>query len=111
MSGVHYNIPPIPFEDQIKQELNDLINNEEGIDLAIDLVLYVMKRQLFLDGNKRTAVIFSNHYLISHALGLLVVPADKVDEYKKVLVSYYEDESKKSDSAAFLKEKCWIKMN
>ena len=104
-------IPPIPFENQIKQELNDLLNNEEGIDLAIDLVLYVMKKQLFLDGNKRTAVIFSNHYLISHALGLLVVPADKVDEYKKVLVSYYEDESKKPDIAAFLKEKCWIKMN
>lgn len=104
-------IPPIPFEDQIKQELNDLLNNEEGIDLAIDLVLYVMKRQLFLDGNKRTAIIFSNHYLISHALGLLVVPADKVDEYKKVLVSYYEDESKKPEIVAFLKEKCWIKMN
>ena len=104
-------IPPIPFEDQIKQELNDLLNNEEGIDLAIDFVLYVMKKQLFLDGNKRTAIIFSNHYLISHALGLLVVPADKVDEYKKVLVSYYEDESKKPDIVAFLKEKCWIKMN
>lgn len=104
-------IPPIPFEDQIKQELNDLLNNEEGIDLAIDLVLYVMKKQLFLDGNKRTAVIFSNHYLISHALGLLVVPADKVDEYKKVLVSYYEDESKKPEIVAFLKAKCWIKMN
>lgn len=104
-------IPPIPFEDQIKQELNDLLNNEEGIDLAIDLVLYVMKRQLFLDGNKRTAVIFSNHYLISHALGLLVVPADKVDEYKKVLVSYYDDESKKPEIVAFLKAKCWIKMN
>lgn len=104
-------IPPIPFEDQIKQELNDLLNNEEGIDLAIDLVLYVMKRQLFLDGNKRTAIIFSNHYMISHALGLLVVPADEVDEYKKLLVSYYEDESKKPDIVAFLKEKCWIKMN
>lgn len=104
-------IPPIPFENQIKQELNDLLNNEEGIDLAIDLVLYVMKKQLFLDGNKRTAIIFSNHYLISHALGLLVVPADKVDEYKKVLVSYYEDESKKPEIVAFLKEKCWIKMN
>lgn len=104
-------IPPIPFENQIKQELNDLLNNEEGIDLAIDLVLYVMKRQLFLDGNKRTAIIFSNHYLISHALGLLVVPADKVDEYKKVLVSYYEDESKKPEIVAFLKAKCWIKMN
>lgn len=37
-------LSPIPFEDQIKQELNDLLNNEDGIDLAIDLVLYVMKK-------------------------------------------------------------------
>lgn len=103
-------LPPIPFEAQVKQDLYDMLHNEEGIDLAIDLVLYVMKKQLFLDGNKRSAIIFANHYLITHALGLLVVPAEQVDEYKKVLVSYYEDESKKLDIINFLKEKCWIKM-
>ncbi len=110
ISGSTY-LPPIPFEDQVKQDLYDMLRDEEGIDLAIDLVLYVMKRQLFLDGNKRSAIIFANHYLITHALGLLVVPAEQVDEYKKVLVSYYEDESKKLDIINFLKEKCWIKMN
>ncbi len=103
-------IPPIPFEDQVKQDLCDMLLNEEGIDLAIDLVLYVMKKQLFIDGNKRTAIIFANHYLISHALGLIVVPAEQVDVYKKILISYYEDESKKQDIIDFLKEKCWIKM-
>lgn len=103
-------VPPIPFEDRVKQELSDMLCNEEGIDLAIDLVLYVMKKQLFLDGNKRTAIIFANHYLISHALGLIVVPAESVDEYKKVLVAYYEDESKKDNIVKFLKDKCWIKM-
>lgn len=103
-------VPPIPFEDQVKQELSDMLCNEEGINLAIDLVLYVMKKQLFLDGNKRTAIIFANHYLISHALGLIVVPAENVDEYKKVLVAYYEDESKKDNIVKFLKDKCWIKM-
>ena len=103
-------IPPIPFEDQVKQDLFDILNGPEGIDLAVNLVLYVMKKQLFLDGNKRTAIIFANHYLISHALGLIVVPADKVDEYKKVLVAYYEDESKKDEIASFLKEKCWIRL-
>ena len=102
-------IPPIPFEDQVKQDLFDILNGPEGVDLAVNLVLYVMKKQLFLDGNKRTAIIFANHYLISHALGLIVVPAEKVDEYKKVLVAYYEDETKKSDIASFLKEKCWIR--
>ena len=103
-------IPPMPFENLVKEQLSDILHNGEGIDLAIDLVLYVMKKQLFLDGNKRTAIIFANHYLISHALGLLVVPAEKVDEYKEILMSYYEDESKKNEIASFLKEKCWIKM-
>lgn len=103
-------IPPMPFENLVEEQLSDILHSGEGINLAIDLVLYVMKKQLFLDGNKRTAIIFANHYLISHALGLLVVPADKVDEYKEILISYYEDESKKNEIASFLKEKCWIKM-
>ena len=102
-------IPPIPFEDQVKQDLSDILSGPSGIGLAVNLVLYIMKKQLFLDGNKRTAIIFANHYLISHALGLIVVPAERVDEYKKVLVAYYEDESKKDDIASFLKEKCWIR--
>lgn len=105
-------IPPIPFEEQVKQELSEILSSkEEGIEIAIDLVLYVMKKQLFLDGNKRTAILFANHYLISHALGLIAVPAEKVDSYKKVLISYYEDESKKDDIAKFLKEHCWIKIS
>ena len=103
-------IPPIPFEDQVKQDIYDILHSEGGINLAIDLILYVMKKQLFLDGNKRTAIIFANHYLITHALGLIVVPSELVDEYKKILVSYYEDESKKDDISNFLKSKCWIKM-
>ena len=103
-------IPPIPFEDQVKQDLSDILSQEEGIDLAIDLVLFVMKKQLFLDGNKRTAIIFANHYLITHALGLLVIPSELVSEYKKILVSYYEDENKKGVISDFLKNKCWIKI-
>ena len=103
-------IPPIPFEDQVKQDIYDILHGEDGIDLAINLILYVMKKQLFLDGNKRTAIIFANHYLITHALGLIVVPSELVDEYKKILVSYYEDENKKDDISNFLKDKCWIKM-
>lgn len=103
-------IPPIPFEDQVKQDIYDILHSEDGIDLVIELILYVMKKQLFLDGNKRTAIIFANHYLITHALGLIVVPSELVDEYKKILVSYYEDENKKEDISNFLKNKCWIKI-
>ena len=108
IGGCSY-LPPIPFEDQIKEDLYNILHSEEGIDLAIDLILYVMKKQLFLDGNKRTAILFANHYLITHALGLIVVPAELVNDYKKILVSYYEDENKKTEISNFLKNKCWIK--
>ena len=75
----------------------------------ISLLLYSMKTQIFIDGNKRAAVIFANHYMISHGLGLLVIPEEEVPEFKKLLVKYYEDDDKKEISV-FLRSKCWKKM-
>lgn len=100
--------PSIPVESEIISELDGLINSDlSGVDLAIELLLYVMKRQIFIDGNKRTAVLFANHYLIANGLGIIAIPADLTDEYKKLLISYYEgtDENK---IKIFLKEKCYI---
>ena len=74
--------------------------------MTIELLLYVMKKQLFLDGNKRTAVIIANHYLISHGGEIIVVPAELVSEYIKLLILYYEDRS--DDIKLFLKNKRWI---
>lgn len=103
-------IPPMPIEQIIKEELNIILTaNENYIDKTIDLLLYVMKKQLFLDGNKRTAVILANHYLISQGQGIIVVPAELVPTYKKLLIEYYEDMN--ADIKEFLKEKCWIKMD
>jgi len=85
-------IPPIPFEDKVKQDIGDLLESKlDDIDKAIELCLYVMKTQIYNDGNKRTAVIYANHYLISKGQGLLVIDYSKVDEFKKNLVNYYED--------------------
>ena len=85
-------IPPIPFEDKVKQDIRDLLECKlDDIDKAIELCLYVMKTQIYNDGNKRTAVIYANHYLISKGQGLLVIDYSKVDEFKKNLVNYYED--------------------
>ena len=65
-----------------------------------------MKSQIFLDGNKRAAVIFANHYLISQGSGFIVIPEKEVPEFEKLLVRYYEGE----DIAilrSFIKNKCW----
>ncbi|MBO4819322.1 MAG: Fic family protein [Firmicutes bacterium] len=84
-------IPPLPIESQVKENLAEILDIDDPIDRAISALLYVMKAQIFLDGNKRTAVLFANHILISHGEGLIVIPADKVAEYKELLVNYYED--------------------
>ena len=101
-------IPPIPFEDKVKQDFGDLLESKlDDIDKAIELCLYVMKTQIYNDGNKRTAVIYANHYLISKGQGLLVIDYSKVDEFKKNLVNYYEDKDLMSIKL-FLRN-CWMR--
>ncbi len=100
-------IPPIPLEYEVKEDIEKIINSERSvIDIAIELALYVMKTQIFNDGNKRTAVIFANHYLISHGEGLMVVPESGVSEFKHLLVKYYEDTDVDSIKE-FLKKQCF----
>jgi len=68
-----------------------------------------MKTQIYNDGNKRTAVIYANHYLISKGQGLLVIDYSKVSDFKKYLVAYYEDRDLNTIKE-FLKG-CWLKLN
>ncbi len=101
-------IPPLPFETQIREELIDILSKPASYEVAIELLLYVMKKQLFLDGNKRTAVIFANHYLVSRGMGIVVIPAELVSEYKKLLIQYYETDDPQIKE--FLMEKCLTKL-
>lgn len=89
--------PDLPIESLIKEQLQDVLDSKlDVVDKAIELLLFTMKKQIFIDGNKRTAVIFANHFLISHAKGLIVIPETQVEEYKKLLVAYYECKDKNS---------------
>lgn len=99
-------IPPLPIEYVVKDDIDHITSNsEDPVAVAIDLALYVMKTQIFNDGNKRTAIIFANHYLIAHGGGLMVVPEGLVPEFKKMLVKYYENIDLNSIKV-FMREKC-----
>ncbi len=99
--------PPIPVESIVKEKIADILNSQNSvIDIAINLCMYCMKTQIFIDGNKRASVIFANHYLISHGQGFLVIPEEHVPEFKKILVAFYEGENM-DVIRKFLKEKCW----
>lgn len=108
ISGTSY-IPPLPIETIVKENLSEIIQrNKESVDAAIELCLYCMKTQIFNDGNKRAAVIFANHYLISQGGGLIIIPEKEVPEFKKIIVAYYEGRQN-DEVIAFMKMKCWKK--
>lgn len=100
--------PDLPIESIIKEELEEIFNKKlDEVAKAIELLLYTMKKQVFIDGNKRTSVIFSNHYLISKGKGIIVIPADLTEEFKNLLIPYYEgkDEIK---IKKFIRGKCYM---
>lgn len=100
--------PDLPIESIIKEDLNrisDMKTNE--VDKAIEYLLYTMKKQIFIDGNKRTAVIFSNHYLISKGKGIIVIPSEKTEEFKNLLIQFYEGKDNEK-IRAFIKEQCYM---
>ena len=100
--------PSLPIESIIKEELEDILKKDiNDVDKAIELLLYVMKKQIFIDGNKRTAIIFINHYLISKGKGIIVIPAELTEEFKKLLIQYYEGKDEKKIKE-FIKEKCYM---
>ena len=108
IGGTSY-IPPLPIEADVKEAINNIRSGDESpIDKAIKLCLYCMKTQIFIDGNKRASIIFANHYMVQNGEGLLVVPESKVEEFKRLLVSYYEGRNEKK-IIKFFKDECWRK--
>lgn len=99
-------VPPIPIESVVMERIDEILSkDQEPVDTAIELCLYVMKTQIFIDGNKRASIIYANHYLIGKGQGILVIPSGDVSEFKKLLVHFYEGEDATIISG-FLKNKC-----
>lgn len=106
MGGSTY-IPPIPIEAIVKERISEICSQtKDDVDIAIELCLYCMKTQMFIDGNKRALVIFANHFLIAHGKGFIVIPEKDVSEFKKLLVSFYKGASMKTIHD-FMRERCW----
>ena len=106
IGGTSY-VPPLPIEFDVKDHIQAILHSgQKDIDVAIELCLYAMKTQVFIDGNKRASVIYANHYLIAHGQGFLVIPEEHVPEFKKLLVRYYEGEDIEV-IRTFLKQNCW----
>ena len=105
IGGTSY-VPPMPIESVVKENIEAILKTDMPSDeKAIRICLYCMKTQIFNDGNKRASVIFANHYLISQGGGMIIIPEKCVSEFKRLLVTYYEDKDN-GEILNFMKKKC-----
>lgn len=85
IGGTSY-VPPMPIESIVKENIEEILKTDMPSDeKAIRLCLYCMKTQIFNDGNKRAAVIFANHYLISQGGGMIIIPENMYLSSKECL--------------------------
>lgn len=102
-----YYYPPVPPKDEaIEQDLLEIRNQEDKLPAALDAFCYIAKGQFFSDGNKRTATLFANHFMIQNGLGVLSIPVEKKEDFYDVLTDYYAAEGLKGSLIHFLQENC-----
>lgn len=84
--------PPFPIESQIKEELETLIKEETKTktEIALDVMLWIMRRQMFIDGNKRVAMLFANKIMIDNGCGIITISQDNQSTFFEKLIKYYE---------------------
>jgi len=82
--------PDMPIESQIKEEIANVLSIEEPTERAITLTLYLVRKQMFLDGNKRTSMLAGNQIMIANGCGIISVPIEHQPEFTKRLVEFYE---------------------
>ena len=95
--------PQIPIESQIKEELEELLNQPEKTktEIAIEIMLWIMRRQMFIDGNKRVGMLFANKIMIDNGCGIITISQNNQPTFFEKLIEFYE-----SGDNADLKE--WI---
>lgn len=100
ISGTEWR-PAMPDENKAAEDIKALSTIPDVLDRAIETLMYLMKAQLFRDGNKRTAqmtacaILYNTGYVIS-------IPQARQNEFCRVLIMYYESEEKKQSLKNFL---------
>lgn len=94
ISGTDY-IPPIPEEKIVLMDLFNILHSQNSVtEKALNLFMYLCKQQLFWDGNKRTAIIVANKYLIENGKGIFQISEKNIEEFNTLLSEYYSTDEK-----------------
>lgn len=97
--------PDLPIESQIKEDILKIKDIESPTERAIDLMLYLMRKQIFVDGNKRTSMLAANQVMISNGAGIISIPIEWQRDFTDLLIKYYET-NKANVIKTFVYNKC-----
>ena len=97
--------PKLPSECDYEKELNDILNNLDKQDMAINLFCWIQRSQMFQDGNKRVANLVANKEFIKNGLGIINVPVELIGQYFTYLIKYYETDDN-TELKKFIIENC-----
>ena len=84
--------PQFPIESQIKEELERLLNQpfKTETEIAIEIMLWIMRKQMFIDGNKRVAMLFANKIMIDNGCGIITISQENQSTFFEKLIKFYE---------------------
>ena len=89
ISGTNWQ-PPLRFEYDIRNEMAHILKIKSETERAITLMLWCMRRQIFIDGNKRTAMMIANKEMIVNGRGIISIPNEKIKTFYELLIKFYE---------------------
>lgn len=99
-------IPELPDEKKTGCDIIEIVKSKtSSLDKALDMVLYLMRAQLFYDGNKRIAMLIGNKIMIENGQGIISVVQRDIKSFYELLVSYYET-GNQSEIKQFLYDNC-----
>lgn len=104
ISGTKHK-PKLPIDYEVQENIDKILDNANKKDMALELMLYIMRSQLFFDGNKRTAMLIANKILIENGLGIFSVKQENMNDFFTKLVKFYED-GNTQDIKSFCEKEC-----
>ena len=91
MEGLDSDVNHTLSEEQIS-ELSAMIDQpaKANIEIAIDVMLYILDKRLFSDGDVRVAIMFANKIAIDKGCGIITVNEDDCDTFRQLYKEYQE---------------------
>ena len=81
-------------EEQVDY-LNQMINQpaKANTEIAIDVMLYILNKQLFADGDVRVALMFANKIMLDNGCGFISIPEHRDEEFRTLLKAAHHSEN------------------